>query len=65
MTTDDLCMPMLESLGDDADELIGRLAVWTAKVRAANGYYDASPQDDILLPEVRAHIDRSAAQVTA
>lgn len=65
MTTDALCMSMLESLGADDAELTGRLATWSAMVRAAHGYYTASPQDDILLPEVRDYIDRCAAQVTA
>jgi hypothetical protein len=63
MTTDALCMSMIEALDGDEAELIGRLADWTAKVRAANGYYAASPQDDILLPQVREYIDRCAAQV--
>ena len=43
--TDGLCRPIIESLGDDFDELVGILGSWSASVRAEKGYPDSGPHD--------------------
>jgi hypothetical protein len=43
--TDALCRPIIESLGDDFDELIGIVAPWSASIIAAGGYPGAGPHD--------------------
>ncbi|MEO5900222.1 MAG: hypothetical protein ABIR68_08825, partial [Ilumatobacteraceae bacterium] len=50
--TDRLCAPMVEALGDDVVELVGRLQEWGAAIRAAHGYYPSSPQLAVLAPGV-------------
>jgi hypothetical protein len=51
--TDRLCGAMNEALGDDVVELVGRLQVWGASIRAAEGYYPSSPQEAILAAGVQ------------
>jgi hypothetical protein len=46
--TDRLCHAMVDALGDDLVELVGRLQGWAASIRAADGYYPSSPQEAIL-----------------
>ena len=51
--TDRLCAAMIEALGDDVVELVGRLQGWGASIRAADGYYPSSPQEAILAAGVQ------------
>ena len=51
--TDRLCGAMVDALGDDIVELVGRLQRWGASIRAADGYYPSSPQEAILAPAVQ------------
>jgi Helix-turn-helix family len=51
--TDRLCLAMVEALGDDVVELVGRLQTWGAAIRAADGYYPSSPQEAVLAPVVQ------------
>jgi peptidoglycan hydrolase-like protein with peptidoglycan-binding domain len=51
--TDRLCGAMVEALGDDVVELVGRLQKWSASIRAADGYYPSSPQEAILASGVQ------------
>lgn len=44
-TTDRQCLPFLEALGDDADELTQILLPWGAAVRDAKGYPASGPHD--------------------
>ena len=43
--TDVQCRPIVESLGDDLDELVGILAGWGAELRAGGGYLAAGAAD--------------------
>ncbi len=43
--TDSLCRPIIESLGDDFDELVGIVGPWSESIKAAGGYPGAGPQD--------------------
>jgi hypothetical protein len=43
--TDRQCRPIVESLGDELDELLGILAPWGADIRAAGGYLPSGPHD--------------------
>lgn len=43
--TDDLAAPVVQRLGDDADELIDLLVPWGARIRAAKGYLGSGPHD--------------------
>ena len=43
--TDRQCRPIVESLGDDLDELAGILRRWSSAVMAAGGYPAAGPHD--------------------
>ena len=43
--TDQLCHPIIESLGDDFDELIAIVGPWSESIKAAGGYPGAGPQD--------------------
>jgi hypothetical protein len=45
VTTDEQMRPVIEALGDDADELYALLAPWGATVRAGFGYPMAGPHD--------------------
>ncbi len=45
LATDRQCAPMIESLGDDFDELIGILTPWGGAVRRAGGYPASGPHD--------------------
>ena len=42
-STDALCRPIIESLGDDFDELIGIVGPWSASIKAAGGYPAPGP----------------------
>jgi hypothetical protein len=43
--TDRLCRPIIESLGDDFEELVGIVGRWSESIKAAGGYPGAGPQD--------------------
>jgi hypothetical protein len=43
--TDEMCRPLIDALGDDADELIALLAPWGAEIRAQGGYLRSGPHD--------------------
>jgi hypothetical protein len=43
--TDRMCRPIVDSLGDDLDELVDLLSAWGASVRAAGGYPDSGPHE--------------------
>jgi hypothetical protein len=43
--TDDQCRPIVDSLGDDLDELIGLLSGWGAAIRGAGGYLGGGAGD--------------------
>jgi hypothetical protein len=43
--TDRQCRPIVESLGDDVDELVSLLEPWGAAIRAAGGYLPSGPHD--------------------
>jgi hypothetical protein len=43
--TDQLCRPIIESLGDDFDELIAIVGPWSESIKAAGGYPGSGPQD--------------------
>jgi hypothetical protein len=51
--TDDLCASMVEALGDNLVEVVGRLGEWGSAIRAEHGYYPSSPQEAILAPGVQ------------
>ena len=36
--TDQMCRPLTDALGEDADELVALLAPWGAEIRAQGGY---------------------------
>jgi hypothetical protein len=40
-----MCEPILDGLGDDADELIDILRGWSQQVVAAKGYPSSGPHD--------------------
>ncbi len=42
-TTDRACVPIVEPLGDDLDDLVSILGTWSAAIRAAKGYPAAGP----------------------
>ncbi|HEY3143986.1 MAG TPA: hypothetical protein VGJ86_22815 [Acidimicrobiales bacterium] len=44
-TTDRQCRPIVESLGDDLDELVQLLSSWGATIRGAGGYFPSGPHD--------------------
>ena len=43
--TDQMCRPLTDALGDDADELVALLAPWGAEIRAQGGYLPSGPHD--------------------
>jgi hypothetical protein len=43
--TDEMCSPLTDALGDDADELIALLSPWGAELRAQRGYLVSGPHD--------------------
>jgi hypothetical protein len=43
--TDRLCRPIIESLGDDFDELVGIVGSWSERIKAAGGYPGSGPHD--------------------
>ena len=43
--TDEQCRPIVESLGDDLDELVATIGGWSAAVQAAGGYPRSGPHD--------------------
>jgi hypothetical protein len=43
--TDEMCQPILDGLGDDADELTAILRDWSRAVVAAKGYPSSGPHD--------------------
>ena len=43
--TDRHCRPIVESLGDDLDELVQILSAWSAAIQAQSGYPSAGPMD--------------------
>jgi hypothetical protein len=43
--TDRQCRPIVESLGDDVDELVDLLEPWGAAIRSAGGYLPSGPHD--------------------
>ena len=45
VTTDRLCRPALEALGDDLEELLALMLPWGAAVREAKGYPPSGPHD--------------------
>lgn len=45
VTTDELCRPILDNLGDDLEELVVTLAGWADRIRAAGCYPEAGPID--------------------
>jgi hypothetical protein len=45
LDTDRQCRPIIDALGDDADELVEILSGWSKAVQAASGYPSAGPQD--------------------
>jgi hypothetical protein len=45
LDTDRLCRPILDALGDDLDELVTVLSLWSAAIRAAGGYPDSGPHE--------------------
>ena len=45
ISTDRQCLPILDALGDDFEELIGLLAPWGEAVRQAGGYPSFGPHD--------------------
>lgn len=45
ITTDERMTPVLDALGDDAEELVTLLTPWGAAVRAAKGYPASGPHD--------------------
>ncbi len=52
--TDRLCGAMVDALGDDVVELVGRLQSWGVAIRAADGYYPSSPQEAVLAAGIQA-----------
>ena len=55
--TDQLCMSMVTNLGDDFVELAGLLLHWDDLVLAADGHAPATPQEQVMLPEVQTWMD--------
>lgn len=45
MVTDQLCRPIVESLGDDFDELVAIVGPWSESIKAARGYPGSGPHD--------------------
>jgi hypothetical protein len=45
VATDRACRPIVEALGDDADELVQLLLPWGEQIRAAHGYPSSGPHD--------------------
>jgi hypothetical protein len=43
--TDQMCRPLTDALGEDADELVALLAPWGAEIRAQGGYLPSGPHD--------------------
>jgi len=43
--TDQMCQPLTDALGEDADELVALLAPWGAEIRARGGYLRSGPHD--------------------
>ena len=43
--TDQMCRPLTDALGEDADELVALLAPWGAEIRAQGGYLRSGPHD--------------------
>ena len=41
--TDQMCRPLTDALGEDADELVALLAPWGAEIRAQGGYLPVGP----------------------
>jgi hypothetical protein len=44
-TTDAMCAPITDALGDDLDELLAILSPWGAQIRSAGGYLPSGPHD--------------------
>jgi hypothetical protein len=60
--TDHLCISMTESLGDEAPELVGILAGWAAKLKAADAYYPSSPQEALMTENIQEWMERHGFQ---
>jgi hypothetical protein len=45
VTTDRLCRPFIDALGDDFEELVGTITPWGAAIRDAKGYPGSGPHD--------------------
>lgn len=45
VTTDRLCAPAIDALGDDLDEVLALLTPWGEQIHAAKGYPAAGPHD--------------------
>ena len=43
--TDQMCRPLTDALGEDAEELVALLAPWGAEIRAQGGYLPSGPHD--------------------
>jgi hypothetical protein len=43
--TDEGCAPIVATLGDDLDELVGLLSGWSTRIQAAGGYPATGPHD--------------------
>ena len=52
-TVDRLCMSMVTDLGDDFAELVGLLLHWDDLVLAADGHAPATPQEQVMPPDVQ------------
>lgn len=52
-TVDAYCWPIEGALGGDLPELVGALQKWGDALRANDGYYPSSPQEQVLHPDVQ------------